>query len=85
MFKVFVAAIAVCLSQGVCAKPAMPKNTIECSKFKKDKEGCTPIGFVTFDLGSTKGTTLVHLTIRPNSVKIGNYDLYTVLERKCRH
>jgi hypothetical protein len=84
MLKIFVVAVAVFAADDAWAKAAMPVNTIDCTQFKREREGWRPIGFVTFDIGSAKGVTLFNLLIKQGSLKIGGFDVYDALQGKCR-
>lgn len=84
MFKILTIAAFV----GVCgcayAQSELPPNTIDCKQFtKSEAHTWSETGVVVFDLGRIKGTRMTNNKVIPNSIDIGGYDLYDVLEKKC--
>ena len=62
---------------------SLPPNTIDCSQFQQFGDGWTEVGDAVFDLGSATQTHLSGQPVTPNSINVGGYDLYTVLQQKC--
>ncbi len=76
---------------GVLTSPAwarsnsLPPNTIDCGAFDRLPDGTWRVGPpTTFDFGTVKGTILAHETIMPHLLKLGDMDLFDVIEKKCR-
>lgn len=83
--KIFIAGVLlISSSTAAFAQNAnLPPNTIDCAQFQQFGDGWTEIGTATFDLGSAQQATLSNQPITPNSMNIGGYDLYSVIQQKC--
>ena len=66
------------------SKP-MPRNTIDCNDWTHNKDGSWQPhdNEKPFDLGSSKGSTILGDAIYPNSSNVGGVDLWSALEQKC--
>jgi hypothetical protein len=62
----------------------LPKNTIDCSQFKKTGPNrWIEIGTAIFDLGAIRDIHLTDQPVMPGSFRFGGIDVFPVLEKKC--
>jgi hypothetical protein len=83
---ILIAGLGFAVAGVTSAKPqsTLPPNTIDCSAFTKMPSGIWHVSAgTTFDLGNIKSINLGDMDIGPHLAKVGNIDLYDVLERKC--
>ncbi len=72
------------LAAPASAQPTLPPNTIQCSAFQKQHNGSWYVSqLTTFDLGTTKGMSLLHSEVGRRDFVFDGVDLFDVLEKKC--